>query len=391
MKVAFLVQKIGPYHHARLSAYAALRQGELHVIEFRPEDTVYAWAAVRQEGCYTRSQTRTVEALRGELEKIDPQAIVCVGYADREISSAVSWAMARRVPLVTCSDSTYEDEPRSSLKEMFKRQVLRSFEAGLVAGQRARTYLSGLGLKDASLFSPWDVVDNDYFHAEADRVRANEAELRARFNLPEKYFLCVARFVAKKNLKRFIGAYGDYVRQTRGEAWSLVLSGSGPLEFELREVVREENLGAYVRFPGFLQYDRLPTYYALSRAFVLPSVSDQWGLVVNEAMASGLPVLVSNRCGCAPDLVQEEGNGLSFDPHRTDLITQSLATIAGLDDRRLQAMGKQSRAIIGKYSPEKFAVGLAAAIECSIAHPRDRVRWLPRLIAQSLALRPIPS
>jgi 1,2-diacylglycerol 3-alpha-glucosyltransferase len=389
--VAFLVQRIGPYHHARLCAWAAARPGAIKVIEFRPADAVYAWTSVKESGGYLRRQTRSRAELCRALDELQPQAVVCVGYADPEIHQAMAWALRRRVPLVTCSDSTYDDEPRSWAKEALKRRIVAAFDAALVAGNRAHDYLERLGIGDDRRFQPWDVVDNGHFEHGSELSRNDGPASRERLKLPPRYFLCVARFVPKKNLAGLVKAYARYARQAGHDAWSLVLSGTGPLEAELRAVVAAAGLDAQVYFPGFLQYPDLPACYGLAGALVLPSVSDQWGLVVNEAMAAGLPVLVSSRCGCAPDLVREDENGFAFDPENIEALAGRLTEVAGLGQARRAAMGQRSREIIAAYSPEAFARGLEAAIACALARRRARKPWLTRLPVNLLARRAPPN
>ena len=386
----FLVQRLGPYHHARLRAWTEVRTGQISVIEFRPGDAVYAWTSVSEDGGYERFQTSSGAELSRRLEAIQPQIIVCVGYADPEIAHAMTWAFSRHVPLVTCSDSTFADESRTWGKEMFKRQVVAGFDAALVAGSRALDYLAGLGLDGQRQFRPWDVVDNPHFEKGADSSRADEKIQRSKLNLPLGYFLCVARFVPKKNLSFLIKAYARYVLRTGDAAWSLVLSGSGPLEAELRQYVAAMGLIERVHFPGFLQYSVLPAVYGLAGALVLPSASDQWGLVVNEAMATGLPVLVSSRCGCVPDLVREGENGFTFASDDLAALTEILARVAEMDPVARTAMGRRSREIVAAFSPVAFAEGVEAAVSCALARRRTRVPWLTRIVVHLLARRAIP-
>src|SRR5207247_9937771 len=96
------------------------------------------------------------------------------------------------------------------------------------------------------------------------------------------------------------------------------------------------NLNEHVHLPGFKPYDELPAYYALANAFVHASTTEQWGLVVNEAIASGLPVIVSNRCGCAPELVN--GNGFNFDATNENELTARLLEMASLSDSEQQPL-----------------------------------------------------
>jgi glycosyltransferase involved in cell wall biosynthesis len=97
----------------------------------------------------------------------------------------------------------------------------------------------------------------------------------------------------------------------------------------------------------------------LANAFVHPSTTEQWGLVVNEAIASGLPVIVSERCGCAPELVQ--GNGFTFDPTDDHELASRLLEMASLSDCDLKQRGEASRKIAGRFGPELFGEGLEQA------------------------------
>ena len=389
--VAVLVQRIGPYHHARFRAFAAKSARRMAVVEFRTEDTQYAWSEVREAGGYDPIRTHSRGELCEALDRARPRVLVCVGYSDPEVHQGAVWALSRGVPLVVCSDSTYIDEPRSLIKEAFKRRIIDGFEAALVAGSRARAYLGGLGMSADRMFQPWDVVDNAAFIRGAELARADMWAVRARLGLPEGYFLCVARFLAKKNLFCLVEAYRRYAARLKNEAWPLVLSGAGPLDAELRERVAEAGIKEKVHFAGFLQYPDLPACYGLAGAFVLPSSSDQWGLVVNEAMAAGLPVLVSSRCGCAPELVSEGQNGFTFDPENTAGLAACLERIADLTPGQREAMGRRSREIVAAFTPDAFADGLESAIDRSIVRRRRTLPHLSRLHLSILAMRKGPA
>lgn len=382
--IVFLVQRIGPYHHARLNAAAS--GGRLTVLETRRDDQVYAWAEVTTQCDYVRTAAAPAD-LPAALTSLNPDVLVCVGYSDPEIHQAMHWAVMKGVPMAVCSDSTYADEPRSRWREALKRRLLEGFSAGLVAGTRARDYLQHLGMESGRLFTAWDVVDNDYFAHGADATRREASRWRAELGLPVEYFLCVSRFVAKKNLPGLLVAYRIYARGAGANAWPLVLCGGGPQEAELKTQVQAAGLGDRVHFVGFKQYPELPAYYGLAGAFILPSLSDQWGLVVNEAMASGLPVLVAEPCGCVPDLVEAGGNGLVFDPAKPDAIAACLTNMAALSPAERAAMGRRSREVIAQYSLDAFATGLWAAARAALVQRKRGAGLLARLFLAVLTRR----
>ncbi len=126
-----------------------------------------------------------------------------------------------------------------------------------------------------------------------------------------------------------------------------------------------------VRFTGLKTSHELLPLYAQAGCFVLPSTREPWGLVVNEAMAADLPVLVSSRCGCCADLVQEGVNGFSFDPSAPEEIEHWLHTMERMPAEQRAAMGRCSGEIVSRFSPEGFgdAIATIAAARGSAAKP----------------------
>jgi glycosyltransferase involved in cell wall biosynthesis len=231
------------------------------------------------------------------------------------------------------------------------------------------------------IFTGYGVVDNAYFAQKADAARRDAAAVRARLNLPESFFLASNRFIQKKNLPRLIEAYGSYRQAAGPTAWKLVLLGDGPLKPLVLKLRENLNLTDDLLLPGFKQYDELPAYYGLASAFVHASTIEQWGLVVNEAMAAGLPVLVSRPCGCVPDLVVHGRNGFTFDPFNAKELAQLFHEVAG-GQHDLAAMGQRSREIIAPWSPAKFARSLQLAAEVALACPRPRAGMVNQSVLQ---------
>ncbi len=140
-----------------------------------------------------------------------------------------------------------------------------------------------------------------------------------------------------------------------------MIVGDGPQRGRLLQVEREEQLEGVI-WAGSKQAEELPPYYCFAGCFVLPSILEPWGLVMNEAMVSGLPVIVSNRCGCACDLVRDGLNGFVFDPTNVAQLGQLMFQMATKSREQRYAMGQTSRTIISGWSPEQWARQVARAV-----------------------------
>jgi glycosyltransferase involved in cell wall biosynthesis len=326
------------------------------------------------------------------LDQANPEVLAVPGWQNGCGLAALDWGHAARVPRVVMSESAEADEARVWWKEQVKRRIVGLCSAALAGGVPQAEYLAKLGMPRERIFLGYDVVDNEYFARHAAESRTKNAESRRQYGLPERYFLASARFVAKKNLPRLLEAYARYRESAKTlrsepakkEVWDLVLLGDGPQLSTLECQRATLGLEAHVLMPGFKQYRDLPRYYGLARAFVHGSTTEQWGLVVNEAMACGLPVLVSKRCGCVPDLVQEGVNGLTFDPYDVGSIADAMVRVWRMGDEELKRMGGESTRIIANWAPERFARGLKAASDCALAVGPKRGTVVDRLLLRLL-------
>jgi glycosyltransferase involved in cell wall biosynthesis len=398
-KIAVLFDNLGPYHIARLKACAGVM--ELLAIENRRVSADYLWDPI-SEAPFRRLTLNLHDSadggpaaqhsLQSALDNFGPSAIAVPGWSSALAVTAIRWASERKVHVIIMSDSQESDFKRVFWKEDVKKRLLRFCHAALVGGRPHREYITQLGMPARSVFLGYDVVDNSYFSTESAKVRLHSEELREKLGLPKRYFLCSGRFIPKKNLLRLLQAFRRFrERCATGESgtdeWKLVLLGDGELRSDIEEAIRKLDLGPGVQLQGFRQIGELPIFYALARAFILPSTTEQWGLVVNEAMASGLPVLVSESCGCASDLVEEGKNGFTFNPFDIDEMADRMLEVAtmGLEER--EAMGKASQEIIARWSPETFASGLQAAALVDLASPARSVSVLDKFLLKLLSNR----
>jgi 1,2-diacylglycerol 3-alpha-glucosyltransferase len=372
MNVVALTSVSSPYIVARYTAFSnQFPEANLFVIEFGSISTTYQWQPTVLETTYKRivlseqaaelqSPISLILALIHHLNQIQPDVTIIAGYANLVMLASLLWSKVNHKPAILLSATTTTDFPRSGWKEQIKRFVLKGFRSALVGGQPQKRYVVDLGMPEEAVFLGYDVVGNADFHP--DRLK----KLPCPLNKP--YFLAVNRFVPKKNLLRLIAAYVAY-QEIKGEsAWDLVLCGDGQLLPDIQQNIRDAGLETHIHLSGFLQQDELLPYFAHARCFVHASVQEQWGLVVNEAMAAGLPVLVSDRCGCFEDLVLEGINGFGFDPEEQNQLTELMLKVSS-DAVDLAAMGQASLTHIQNFSPDYFAASLMQAIDYALTHP----------------------
>jgi 1,2-diacylglycerol 3-alpha-glucosyltransferase len=405
-RVAILFDRLGPYHWARLQSAARLFR--VVAVETRAITPEYEWERIEEPRAFDRV-TLFDEVSNGRGQKVallqkkmikalheaDPAVAMIPGWGTPASLIALEWCLQNQRPAVVMSESNAFDEKRYALAESIKRIVVSLFSAGLAGGQLQMEYLIALGLPRNRVFTGYDVVDNEYFRRNADELRSQASEVRRKYGLPKNYFLASARFVPKKNLPTLIRAYARYrelagndgQQTTEKRPWDLVLLGDGPLRAVLSCLISDLRLPGHVHLPGFVEYRELPVYYALADVFVHASTTEQWGLVVNEAMATGLPVIVSNRCGCVPDLVAEDKNGFTFDPASVQSLSRLMLDIWCLSKGRREEMRQESRRIIAGFTPAHFATGAQHAIDVAKASKIPRVGLFSSLLIKTLIRR----
>jgi glycosyltransferase involved in cell wall biosynthesis len=394
MHIAVIFNRFGPYHLARLNAAGLL--GKLTGIEVVARDRTYAWDLALGADRFNRitlfkehegASPPTADLMRrlsGLLDGIRPDVLAVPGWSQKASLLALKWGLQQGVPAVVMSDSNWFDRPRSAWKERVKRRIVKLFPAGLVGGSRSMEYLAGLGVPRNHVFTPYDVVDNKHFSCGAATARQHPEVVRRQYGLPERYFLSISRLVPQKNIVGLLEAYALYRSAScSGRVWSLVLVGDGPQRGQIETRIRELGLESQVTMVGFRQYPELPAFYGLADAFVLPSSCEPWGLVVNEAMAAGLPVLVSERCGCAPDLVDDGRNGFLFDPSDPRQLASHMAKIAA-DGCDREAMGQRSREIINEWSTDNFARNLWRSCSAALLRPSRPASLVDRAVLKAL-------
>lgn len=379
LKIAVLWSRCGPYHLARLSG-AKGSGAEVVGLEAASDDGVYEWEQVaRGRDAITTifpgrkyHEITASEMRAGVVRALDASGcnVVAVnGWSMPEARAGIGWRWAARGRrAIVMSETKRDDNRRYWWKEWFKRRIVSRCDAALVGGRPQLEYLCRLGLDRERVLTGYDAVDNAYFAAGAETARRNAADLRREHALPEHYFLVCTRFLPRKNIDGLLRAYRRYRRERDAAPWDLVILGSGGETARLQQFARDRELEG-VHWPGFVQYGELPIYYGLASVFVHPAKSEAWGLVVNEAAASGLPLLVSWTVGARHELVYNGVNGYLFDPFDVEDMAQAMLKLSGLDEQARQRMGARSATIVADWSPSNFGAQLVRAADLAFSLP----------------------
>jgi glycosyltransferase involved in cell wall biosynthesis len=292
------------------------------------------------------------------LSKLDPEVVLVPGYYTSPAIAAALWARFHNRKSVLMTESTEGDHARVWWRETFKSILIRLLFNWAVSGGKAHMrYLERLNFPARRIRHFYDVVDNQYLKETVDPLKLKSG---THMGLPHPYFLYVGRLSSEKNVD---GLLGEWIRyREHGGSWPLVLVGAGPQTDSLKAIASTSFFARDIYFAGHKTFHELPPFYAFAGCFVLPSTREPWGLVVNEAMAAGLPVLVSSRCGCAEDLVDSGGNGFTFDPLKKGTLAALLERIESLELTTLIRMSDRSREIIDTYTPEALGAQVASIV-----------------------------
>jgi glycosyltransferase involved in cell wall biosynthesis len=323
-----------------------------------------------------------------QLTRCKPDIVVVAGWTTTEALSAIIWARRNGSRVIVMSASQAVDAKRSSLREAVKSRVVRTCDAALVAGRRQRDYIVSLGMPQERVFLGYDAVDNGHFERGAAAARAKTAAIRQSYGLPKRYLLASGRFIPKKNLPRLIEAYACAIAGLDGPP-DLVLLGDGPERGVVEEAINRADVAKRVHLLGFRSYSLLPELYGLADGFVHVSTSEQWGLVINEAAAAGLPLVVSKPCGAASELLCEGENGFLVDPWSANDIAGALRRLITLSADERARMGEASQRIVANWGPERFANGFMAACDAALACPPRPLALWDEILLRALASREV--
>lgn len=373
-KLVIVTEIIAPYRIPVLNALAERSEIALEVVFLAETDpTLRQWKVYNDEikfhyhvlpswrqrlGKYNILINR---GLKSALSQLKPDVVLCGGYNYLAFWSAAYWARVHRVPLLLWSESTAWDHRRGyRLVELMKKRFLALCTAFVVPGKSSLNYLKDLGIAEQRVFTAPNAVDTALFSKLAETARRDESAVRSRHRLPSRYFLYVGRLIKEKGVFELLEAYAQLKAEIRANI-GLVFAGTGAANRELVERAARIVPGT-IQFLGFVHREHLPGIYALADGLIFPTHSDPWGLVVNEAMACSLPVVVTNVAGCASDLVRDGWNGFVLQPRDVSGLAFAMANLAEDSERRME-MRTRGKDRVKANSPAAWAQGIVEAVE----------------------------
>lgn len=367
--MVFVWENFGPLHADRCDAVAAKFGGEIQVIglELAAKSKIYEWTPAQGDGFkkitvfegtsidqvpFAKRLFKTLRTCFSQGR--DAQFFMChYEHAMTLIISSLLRVTGHRVYAMGCSK--FDDYPRRLWREALKSVFYFPYCGGIASGTRSRDYMRFLGLAEKKIKLHYNAVS-------LPRVIALAGAQPAPGGLPfrDRHFVIAARFVAKKNLHIAIKAFALYAGRAKNPR-PIHLCGAGPLEDELKQQVREAGIEHLVIFRGFLQSPEVCRTFSSSLVLILPSIEEQFGNVIPEAMAMGLPVIISDSCGARDLLVRTGVNGFVVEPDNhlgMALFMEMLAEDEALWTRMSQA----ARQYAEEADASRFAESAAALV-----------------------------
>lgn len=290
-------------------------------------------------------------------------AVVIHGHRIGGNHVATLAAKSAGIPVISRGE-THLGLPRSSAKARARATLLSSYYAMLdgflVIGSLNRAFYRSMGVPDHKLFDFPYTVDNDRMQAAAQMTAQDRAAYRAGLGVHDDrpIILYASKFMPRKHPDDLITAARGL--KDRGLDFHLVLAGSGEMDDRLRAMAAA-NPDLSIHFPGFINQQELPRLFGASDIFVLPSQAEPWGLIINEAMCAGLPIVAAREIGSVADLVHDGVNGAVFDATDVSALTNALAPMIA-DPALARARGAQSLAIITPWNYDRCVAGLRSAV-----------------------------
>lgn len=439
-EVILCFNNFGPYHIARLAALHSKPELHVMPLQISSSTSTYNWSSYSSKYEISTLSSRDDEraipliiffrALYFFLT-VSCSIVLLPSYSPARNTALLLAAKISNKKLLMMNDSHQATAKASGISLLVKKFLVKLFHAAVVAGRPQRRYFSSMGMSDDKIFSPYDVVDNEHFKpTNLDILYNNKLHQIHKLKLAP-FFLNISRHVPKKNISFIIKSYQLFCNYNSERAISLsketgsdhhflteypflLLAGSGPETSNLIRLAENLDLSVFlydeafhhifdlpypsdlhlflrtarsyfsansirnvVLFLGDVNYSEIKRFYHEAFFFILASTFEEWGLVVNEAMASSLPTLLSARAGCCEDLMDLDPSfnlesslidwkitpyGCVFDPYNLGSLVSCFNYASQLNKRDYFSISSNCIRKISDYSPMAFADAVLASI-----------------------------
>lgn len=306
-----------------------------------------------------------------QLSKARYDAVIIGGYIQPTMQLGILWCLLNKVPYILWSES-HNLNPGRFWKRLIKWPLVKfavnNAAAFLVMGTNSRNYLISYGAEPDKIFSLPNVPNVEKMALESARLSQETYKLREKLDISgNPIIVYVGRLIDAKNIKTLLFAFHSVQKEIPGAG--LVIAGTGPRRSFLEHLAKKLGL-SNLCFAGFIQPGDLPKYYACADIFVLPSVHEAWGVVVLEAMSCGLPVVVSDKVGCASDLVYPQKTGFIVPAESVDKFASAFIGLLRDKDLRKQ-IGRQAQELALKWNYDTYIPQLESALTAALAKEKD--------------------
>ena len=353
-----------PYSHARFTAIAKHIKDMQLTVFFQNSDAKYRkWDAEITDSLYKMVFLKNIGIpvsantafvcninynIYQEIKKHNPDRIIATGWDSFATLMAIVYAKKHGKEIILWTESTiHEDSFIRKTSLLYVKFILRFFDGFISAGTAAAEYLRFLGVRK-NIEHFYNSVDVDHFLTQGQRSLQEKRILREKIGVRNSSRVIVfsGRLVAIKCVDLLITAFLQV--KEKFQDIELLIIGYGPEEQKLKKMA---GVNSGIHFLGHQGIDEIPKLYGISDILVLPSISEPWGLVVNEAMACGCAIIVSDKCGCAKDLVQ--GNGIIVQGGNFDSLIEALRKLLSSEER-LNQMKSKSLKVIQRFRLENL-------------------------------------
>jgi glycosyltransferase involved in cell wall biosynthesis len=385
-KIAIVHTDFRLYWHSRLqalSSYLKEKQVELHIVEISGKGSPYNFDKMQKNSqmlwrqLFEEDEMESIDpklarkAVVRALDDIRPDIVLSGAIAFPSGAASILWAWQNKRPLVVFDNARLEDVQRPWHVNFIKKKLYSMVDAMVIPAPSHIETFTYFGLSEKQLFFGINCIDNAFF----DQCNNDASIEKDHILVDKRYILAIGRQVKKKNWTELLKAFMDIAEMQEMTDWHLVFIGNGPDHQKLIDIAGTQR-DRRIHFRDYKTQMELCTYYGRAEALILPSLyGETWGLVVNEAMASGLPVIVSKKCGCSKTLVLEGKNGYLLDPDSRADMKNVLLRFAALPEAKRIEMGRASKDIIAEWGLERFCNGVWDA--CEFVHNKGKKNGSP--------------